>query len=159
MSMSKRSLDRIAKADIVVVIRAIMGEKSIRRRESNQHEFLGLCPFHREGIPSFTVNTTKQFYHCYGCGAHGNAVNFVQEYGGLERVEALLVVAKIIGAHVPSGKTKLVRARRRGRGRVSKSFTRGKVVPVRLERSLDVTGMIDLECAGDSQLYDDSIPF
>jgi len=43
---------------------------------------LGLCPFHNEKSPSFTVSPTKQFYHCFGCGAHGSAITFLMEYSG-----------------------------------------------------------------------------
>ena len=48
----------------------------------------GLCPFHAEKSPSFTVSPSKQFYHCFGCGAHGNAISFVMQYQGLGYVEA-----------------------------------------------------------------------
>ena len=45
--------------------------------------FMGLCPFHNEKSPSFTVSPTKQFYHCFGCGAHGTAISFLIEYSGM----------------------------------------------------------------------------
>ena len=45
--------------------------------------YLGLCPFHGEKTPSFTVSPSKQFYHCFGCGAHGNAIGFLMAYAGL----------------------------------------------------------------------------
>ncbi len=46
--------------------------------------FMGLCPFHNEKSPSFTVSPTKQFYHCFGCGAHGTAIGFLMEHTGLD---------------------------------------------------------------------------
>lgn len=52
-------------------------------------EYEACCPFHAEKTPSFTVNEAKQFYHCFGCGAHGDVIDFVERYHGVERVEAL----------------------------------------------------------------------
>ncbi|MBS4096813.1 MAG: DNA primase [Sulfuricella sp.] len=59
------------------------------------------CPFHNEKSPSFTVSPTKQFYHCFGCGAHGTAISFVMEYQGLGFVEAIEELAKTAGVSVP----------------------------------------------------------
>ena len=59
------------------------------------------CPFHTEKSPSFTVSPTKQFYHCFGCGAHGTAIGFVMEYQGLGFVEAIEELAKNAGVTVP----------------------------------------------------------
>ena len=59
------------------------------------------CPFHSEKTPSFTVSQTKQFYHCFGCGAHGNALSFLMAYSHLEFVEAIEVMAKHLGLTVP----------------------------------------------------------
>ena len=59
------------------------------------------CPFHDEKTPSFTVSPTKQFYHCFGCGAHGNAIGFVMAYGGLNYVEAIRDLAGSLGLAVP----------------------------------------------------------
>jgi DNA primase len=62
---------------------------------------MGLCPFHNEKSPSFTVSPTKQFYHCFGCGAHGSAIGFLMEYAGLSYVEAIKDLAQGIGVTVP----------------------------------------------------------
>jgi len=62
---------------------------------------MGLCPFHNEKSPSFTVSPTKQFYHCFGCGAHGSAIGFLMEYSGLSYVEAIKDLAQGIGLSVP----------------------------------------------------------
>ena len=59
------------------------------------------CPFHNEKSPSFTVSPSKQFYHCFGCGAHGTAVGFLMEYQGLSFVEAIHELAKMVGMIVP----------------------------------------------------------
>ncbi|MGE5622779.1 MAG: DNA primase [Bacillota bacterium] len=64
--------------------------------------FMGLCPFHNEKSPSFTVSPTKQFYHCFGCGAHGTAIGFLIEYSGLGFVDAVKELAQNVGMTVPS---------------------------------------------------------
>ncbi len=64
-------------------------------------EFLGLCPFHQEKTPSFTVNDQKSFYHCFGCGAHGDLIGFVMEYYKMQFHEAVEIVAKEAGIPVP----------------------------------------------------------
>lgn len=63
--------------------------------------FMGLCPFHNEKSPSFTVSPTKQFYHCFGCGAHGSAIGFLMEFSGLSYVEAIRDLAQSVGMAVP----------------------------------------------------------
>ncbi len=63
------------------------------------------CPFHGEKTPSFTVSPTKQFYHCFGCGAHGTAIRFIMEYQGLGFVEAVEDLAKSAGLAVPQENT------------------------------------------------------
>ncbi len=64
-------------------------------------EHLGLCPFHKEKTPSFTVNEEKGFYHCFGCGAHGSAFDFVMETEGLNFPEAVEKLAGEAGLEVP----------------------------------------------------------
>ena len=64
-------------------------------------EFSGLCPFHSEKTPSFTVNDDKAFYHCFGCGAHGDVIRFVTETEGLTFPEAVAKLAGIAGLTVP----------------------------------------------------------
>ena len=63
--------------------------------------YLACCPFHSEKTPSFTVSPTKQFYHCFGCGAHGNAISFLMEYQGLGYVEAVRDLAESVGMKMP----------------------------------------------------------
>jgi DNA primase len=62
---------------------------------------MGLCPFHNEKSPSFTVSPTKQFYHCFGCGAHGSAIGFLMEHAGLSYVESIKDLAQSVGLTVP----------------------------------------------------------
>ncbi len=64
-------------------------------------EHLGLCPFHKEKTPSFTVNEEKGFYHCFGCGAHGSVFDFVMETDGLSFPEAVEKLAQEAGLEVP----------------------------------------------------------
>ncbi len=61
----------------------------------------GLCPFHAEKSPSFTVSPAKQFYHCFGCGAHGNAIGFLMAYSSLGYVDAIKDLASGVGMQVP----------------------------------------------------------
>jgi DNA primase len=63
--------------------------------------YLGLCPFHGEKTPSFTVSPAKQFYHCFGCGAHGNAIGFMMAYGGMGFIDAMKELAASAGMQVP----------------------------------------------------------
>ena len=63
--------------------------------------YQGLCPFHSEKSPSFSVSPNKQFYHCFGCGAHGSAISFLMEYSGLGYVDAIEDLARSAGLDVP----------------------------------------------------------
>ncbi|UOD31230.1 DNA primase [Massilia violaceinigra] len=69
--------------------------------------FMGLCPFHSEKSPSFTVSPTKQFYHCFGCSAHGNAVGFLIEYSGMGFIDAVKDLAQGVGMVVPDADDKI----------------------------------------------------
>lgn len=75
--------DLIARTDIVELI-----ESRVRLKKAGKN-YQACCPFHNEKSPSFTVAPDKQFYHCFGCGAHGNAVSFLMEYDNLEFVDAI----------------------------------------------------------------------
>jgi DNA primase len=67
--------------------------------------YVACCPFHNEKTPSFSVSPAKQFYHCFGCGAHGSAISFVMEHQGLTFPEAVEDLAKHIGLPVPQETT------------------------------------------------------
>jgi DNA primase len=85
----------INRVDIVDVI-----DKSVPLKKAGAN-YSACCPFHNEKSPSFTVSPTKQFYHCFGCGAHGTAIGFLMEYQGLSFVEAVHELAKMVGMIVP----------------------------------------------------------
>lgn len=86
-------LDRV---DIVEII----GSR-VDLKPAGRGEFKALCPFHDEKTASFTVSTDKQFYHCFGCGAHGSAIGFVMNHDGLEFPAAIEELAQIVGLEVP----------------------------------------------------------
>jgi DNA primase len=85
----------IARADIVEVIDARVPLKKKGR------EYTACCPFHNEKTPSFTVSEAKQFYHCFGCGAHGTAIGFLMEYEHLDFVDAIETLAAEYHIEVP----------------------------------------------------------
>ncbi|WP_323017292.1 DNA primase [Castellaniella sp.] len=85
----------LARVDIVDVVGRYV---QLRKGGAN---LLGLCPFHNEKTPSFTVSPTKQFYHCFGCGAHGSAVHFLTEHTGAPFPEAVRTLAASVGLTVP----------------------------------------------------------
>ncbi|HTD91281.1 MAG TPA: DNA primase [Burkholderiales bacterium] len=87
--------DLLHRVDIVDVIDRYV---KLKRAGAN---FAACCPFHSEKSPSFTVSPTKQFYHCFGCGAHGTAISFLMEYSGLGFVEAVKDLAQNLGMAVP----------------------------------------------------------
>ncbi|TCP94995.1 DNA primase [Cricetibacter osteomyelitidis] len=87
--------DILARADIVDVVNSRVKLKKAGR------DYQACCPFHHEKTPSFTVSKNKQFYHCFGCGAHGSALNFLMEYDKLEFVEAVEELAAMLGLEVP----------------------------------------------------------
>ena len=65
-------------------------------------EYQGLCPFHNEKTPSFTVNESKGFYHCFGCGAHGDILKFEMEANGLPFLDALQKLSHMAGVPMPT---------------------------------------------------------
>jgi len=83
------------RVDIVDVV-----DKSVPLKKAGAN-YSACCPFHNEKSPSFTVSPTKQFYHCFGCGAHGTAVGFLMEYQGLSFVESINELARMVGMSVP----------------------------------------------------------
>lgn len=90
--------DLLARIDIVDVVGQYV---QLKQAGTNK---LGVCPFHHEKSPSFTVSPIKQFYHCFGCGAHGTALGFLMEHNGMSFVEAVKDLASRAGMNVPEEK-------------------------------------------------------
>lgn len=87
--------DLLNRLDIVDVI-----ERYVPLKKAGAN-YAACCPFHSEKSPSFTVSQSKQFYHCFGCGAHGTAIGFVMEHAGMGFVDAVEELARSIGVPVP----------------------------------------------------------
>lgn len=87
--------DLLNRVDIVDVV-----GKHVKLKKAGAN-YQGLCPFHQEKSPSFSVSPTKQFYHCFGCGAHGSAIGFMMEYSGQSYVDAIEDLARSVGLSVP----------------------------------------------------------
>lgn len=87
--------DLLARTDIVELIESRVPLKRAGR------EYHACCPFHDERTPSFTVSPNKQFYHCFGCGAHGSAIKFLMEFDRIEFIDAVEELARRAGLEVP----------------------------------------------------------
>src|SRR5438309_7685216 len=85
----------LARADVVEIVGRYV---QLKKAGAN---FVGLCPFHSEKSPSFSVSPTKQFYHCFGCGAHGTAIGFLMEHAGKTFPDAVEELARDAGLEVP----------------------------------------------------------
>ncbi len=85
----------IARADVVEIVGRYV---QLKKGGAN---FMGLCPFHGEKSPSFSVSPAKQFYHCFGCGKNGNAISFLMEHAGMTFIEAVKDLAQQFGMQVP----------------------------------------------------------
>jgi len=86
-------LNRIDVVDVV--------DKRVQLKKAGAN-YVACCPFHKEKTPSFSVSPSKQFYHCFGCGAHGSAISFLIEHDGLTFVEAVNDLASSVGLKVPN---------------------------------------------------------
>ena len=87
--------DLLQRVDVVEIV-----GRHVKLRKGGAN-YTGLCPFHNEKSPSFSVSPTKQFYHCFGCGAHGTALGFLIEYSGMSFPEAVRDLAQSVGMIVP----------------------------------------------------------
>jgi DNA primase len=88
--------DLLARADIVALVQRRI---TLKKMGTN---YGACCPFHQEKTPSFTVSASKQFYHCFGCGAHGNAIGFLMAYDRLQFIEAVEELAHYLGVPLPT---------------------------------------------------------
>jgi DNA primase len=98
--------DLLNRVDVVEVV-----GRYVRLKKAGAN-FQGLCPFHNEKTPSFSVSPSKQFYHCFGCGAHGNAIGFLMAYGGMGYVDAVKDLASQAGMQVPEDRPRSPEAAR-----------------------------------------------
>jgi len=87
--------DLLNRVDIVDVVSRYV---QLKKGGAN---YVGLCPFHSEKTPSFSVSPAKQFYHCFGCGVHGNAIGFLMAYASMGYVDAIKDLASQVGLQVP----------------------------------------------------------
>src|SRR5471030_2919965 len=85
----------LGRVDIVDVV-----DRHVKLKKAGAN-FSACCPFHNEKSPSFSVSPSKQFYHCFGCGAHGDAIGFLMEYSGLGYIEAIKELAAGAGMTLP----------------------------------------------------------
>ena len=92
-SFIQEILNRIDVVDIV--------DQRVKLKKAGAN-YVACCPFHQEKSPSFTVSPSKQFYHCFGCGAHGSAISFLMEYEGLTFIESIQSIASQLGLSVPN---------------------------------------------------------
>ena len=83
--------DLLDRADIVEVV-----DRRVRLKKSGRN-YMACCPFHEEKTPSFSVNQEKQFYHCFGCGASGNAIGFLMAFENLDFPRAVESLAQLQG--------------------------------------------------------------
>jgi DNA primase len=90
----------LGRVDIVDVV-----DRYVKLKKAGAN-YSACCPFHNEKTPSFTVSPSKQFYHCFGCGAHGNAIGFLMEYSGLAYPEAIRSLAETVGMQVPESQSR-----------------------------------------------------
>jgi DNA primase len=94
-SFIQEVLNRVDVVDIV--------DQRVKLKKAGSN-FVACCPFHQEKSPSFSVSPSKQFYHCFGCGAHGSAISFLIEYDGLSFIDAIQYLANHLGLKVPNEK-------------------------------------------------------
>jgi DNA primase len=96
MTLPKAFMDEIRAR---VPLSSIIGKRMKLTRAGREHK--GCCPFHKEKTPSFTVNDVKGFYHCFGCGAHGDVLGFLMDHDNLQFMEAVEQLAGLAGMQVP----------------------------------------------------------
>lgn len=111
MSIPKEFLDRVRDA---TVLSALVGRSVTLKRAGREHK--GCCPFHNEKTASFTVNDDKSFWHCFGCGAHGDAIRWLTDHDNMDFLDAVKQLAEAAGLEVPAASPQAVEAARRIEG-------------------------------------------
>jgi DNA primase len=119
--------DLLNRVDVVEVV-----GRYVRLKKAGAN-YQGLCPFHNEKTPSFSVSPSKQFYHCFGCGEHGNAIGFLMSYGGLGYVDAVKDLAQMAGMQVPDAQPRSPEAARFEAERKEQETSLGAVVEKAME--------------------------
>ena len=119
--------DLLNRVDIVEVV-----SRYVRLKKGGAN-YSGLCPFHNEKSPSFSVSPAKQFYHCCGCGAHGNAIGFLMAYGGMGYVDAVKDLASSAGMQVPESQPRSPEAARYEAERKEKEASLGELLEQAME--------------------------
>jgi DNA primase len=119
--------DLLNRVDIVEVV-----SRYVRLKKGGAN-YQGLCPFHNEKSPSFTVSPAKQFYHCFGCGAHGNAIGFLMAYGGLGYIDSVKDLAQMVGMQVPEAQPRSPEAARFEAERKEQETSLGALVETAME--------------------------
>ena len=97
MSLPTSFLDQIRAR---TPLSALIGQKVKLEKKGKEHK--GCCPFHSEKTPSFTVNDDKEFYHCFGCGAHGDALRWLTDHEGMDFIDAVKQLAEAAGMEMPA---------------------------------------------------------
>ena len=127
----------LGRVDIVDVI-----DRSVPLKKAGAN-YQACCPFHSEKTPSFTVSPTKQFYHCFGCGAHGTAIGFLMEHDGKSFPEAVETLARDAGLTVPQTESAGERERREASADLSEILlTAAKFYRARLKDAPDAIGYL-----------------
>jgi DNA primase len=119
--------DLLNRVDVVEVV-----GRYVRLKKAGAN-YQGLCPFHNEKTPSFSVSPSKQFYHCFGCGEHGNAIGFLMSYGGLGYIDAVKDLAQMAGMQVPEAQPRSPEAARFEAQRKEQESSLGAVVEKAME--------------------------
>ena len=133
-NLSPQVLDEIRQH---TVLSDVVG-KVVQLKKTSAVEWKGLCPFHKETAPSFTVNDQKGFYHCFGCGAHGDAIRWLTDKENLTFLDAVTQLARKAGIMIKLESTAMMEPNdransKKGGGKLSRSET----VTVRLDPKLN----------------------
>ena len=110
MSIPPRFLDEIRNR---LTLSDVIGRISVQRAG---REFKACCPFHKEKSPSFTINDDKQFYHCFGCGAHGDVIGFVMQHDNLSFIDAVEGLSAEAGLEMPKPDPKAIEKAQKAKG-------------------------------------------